>query len=162
MKRDGLGWQPPPLPDDPAERRKIGIRLVILAALGVIAQIISTIAAWWNRATQGTIRNCAWLFTLKWSGQDTSCVQPDGRQSRDASGSRQWSAVCAGTADRHCGRDHPDGAPAWRGPSCGVLGIGGRVARYRPGGGSSVAQWHAGERRPIHPSRVRILAGLFN
>jgi hypothetical protein len=26
---------------------KIGIRLVILAALGVIAQIISTIAAWW-------------------------------------------------------------------------------------------------------------------
>jgi hypothetical protein len=46
MKRDGLGWQPPPLPDDPAERRKIGIRLVVLAALGVIAQIISTIAAW--------------------------------------------------------------------------------------------------------------------
>jgi hypothetical protein len=40
MKRDGLGWQPPLLPDDPAERRKIGIRLVILAALGVIAQII--------------------------------------------------------------------------------------------------------------------------
>ena len=47
MKRDGLGWQPPLLPDDPAERRKISIRLVILAALGVIAQIISTIAAWW-------------------------------------------------------------------------------------------------------------------
>ena len=46
MKRDGLGWQPPALPDDPAEPRKIGIRLVILAALGVIAQIISTIAAW--------------------------------------------------------------------------------------------------------------------
>ena len=44
MKRDGLGWQPPLLPDDPTERR---IRLVILAALGVIAQIISTIAAWW-------------------------------------------------------------------------------------------------------------------
>lgn len=41
MKRDGFGWQPPPLPDDPAERRKIGIRLVILAALGVIVQIIS-------------------------------------------------------------------------------------------------------------------------
>jgi hypothetical protein len=47
MKRDGLGWQPPLLPDDPVERRKIGIRLVILAALGVIAQIISAIAAWW-------------------------------------------------------------------------------------------------------------------
>lgn len=46
MKRDGLGWQPPPLPDDSAERRKIGMRLAILAALGVIAQIISTIAAW--------------------------------------------------------------------------------------------------------------------
>jgi hypothetical protein len=37
MKRDGLGWQPPPLPDDPAERRKIALRLVIVAALGVIA-----------------------------------------------------------------------------------------------------------------------------
>jgi hypothetical protein len=46
MRRDSLGWQPPPLPGDPAERRKIGIRLVIVAALGVIAQIISTIAAW--------------------------------------------------------------------------------------------------------------------
>ena len=46
MKRDGLGWQPPPLPDDLAERKKICIRLIILAALGVIAQIISTIAAW--------------------------------------------------------------------------------------------------------------------
>ena len=46
MKHDGLGWQPPSLPDDPAERRKIGIRLVILAALAVIAQIISTIDAW--------------------------------------------------------------------------------------------------------------------
>jgi hypothetical protein len=47
MKRDGLGWQPPLLPDDQAERRKIGIRLIILAALGVIAQIISSIAACW-------------------------------------------------------------------------------------------------------------------
>jgi hypothetical protein len=44
MRRDGSGWQPPPLPDDPAERRKIGIRLLILAALGLIAEIISTIA----------------------------------------------------------------------------------------------------------------------
>lgn len=46
MKRDGFGWQPPRLPDDPVERREIAIRLVILAALGVIAQIISAIAAW--------------------------------------------------------------------------------------------------------------------
>jgi len=46
MRRDRLGWQPPPLPDDLAERRKIAIRLVFLAALGVIAHIISTIAAW--------------------------------------------------------------------------------------------------------------------
>jgi hypothetical protein len=46
MRRDGPGWLPPPLPDDPAERRKIGVRLLILAALAVIAQIISTIAAW--------------------------------------------------------------------------------------------------------------------
>jgi len=44
MRRDGSGWQPRPLPDDPAERSKIGIRLVILAALGLIAQILSTIA----------------------------------------------------------------------------------------------------------------------
>ena len=46
MKQDGLGWQPPLLPDDPAEHRNIAIRLVILAALGVIAHIISAIAAW--------------------------------------------------------------------------------------------------------------------
>jgi hypothetical protein len=44
MRRDDGGWQSPPLPDDPAERRKIGIRLLILAALGLIAQIISCIA----------------------------------------------------------------------------------------------------------------------
>jgi len=44
MRRDDSGWQPPPLPDDPAERRKIGIRLLILAALGLIAQMISSIA----------------------------------------------------------------------------------------------------------------------
>jgi hypothetical protein len=43
MRRDLGGWQPPPLPDDPAERRKIGIRLLILAALGLIAQIIFSI-----------------------------------------------------------------------------------------------------------------------
>jgi hypothetical protein len=45
MRRNGSGWQPPPLPDDPAERRKIAIRLLILAALGLVAQIISTIAS---------------------------------------------------------------------------------------------------------------------
>jgi hypothetical protein len=28
MRRHDSRWQPPPLPDDPAERRKIGIRLV--------------------------------------------------------------------------------------------------------------------------------------
>jgi hypothetical protein len=44
MRRDLGGWQEPRLPDDPAERRKIGIRLLILAALGLIAQIISSIA----------------------------------------------------------------------------------------------------------------------
>ena len=44
MRQDGPGWRPPPLPDDPAERRRIGIRLLILAALGLIARIISTIA----------------------------------------------------------------------------------------------------------------------
>lgn len=44
MRRHDSRWQPPPLPDDPAERRKIGIRLLILAALGLIAHIISRIA----------------------------------------------------------------------------------------------------------------------
>jgi hypothetical protein len=44
MRRHDSRWQPPPLPDDPAERRKIGIRLVILAALGLIALVISRIA----------------------------------------------------------------------------------------------------------------------
>lgn len=43
MRRHDSRWQPPPLPDDPAERRKIGIRLVILAALGLIALVISRI-----------------------------------------------------------------------------------------------------------------------
>jgi hypothetical protein len=43
MRRDGPGWQPPPLPDDPAQRRKIGIRLLILAALALIGQMLFTI-----------------------------------------------------------------------------------------------------------------------
>lgn len=44
MRRNGSGWQPAPLPDDPAERRKIAMRLLILAAPGLVAQIISAIA----------------------------------------------------------------------------------------------------------------------
>jgi len=44
MRRHDFRWQPPPLPDDPAERRKIGVRLLILAALGLIALVISKIA----------------------------------------------------------------------------------------------------------------------
>jgi hypothetical protein len=43
MRRHDGRWQPPPLPDDPPERRRIGIRLVILAALGLIALVISRI-----------------------------------------------------------------------------------------------------------------------
>ena len=49
MRRGDGGWQSPPLPDDPAERRKIGIRLLILAALGLMAQII-----YWIFGEQGT------------------------------------------------------------------------------------------------------------
>jgi hypothetical protein len=37
-------WVPPPLPDDPAERRGIGVRLVILAVLGLLALILSAVA----------------------------------------------------------------------------------------------------------------------
>ena len=44
MRPHDSRWQPPPLPDDPAERSKIGIRLLILAALGLIAHIIARIA----------------------------------------------------------------------------------------------------------------------
>lgn len=44
MRRHDSRWQPPPLPDDPAERRKIGIRLLILAVLGLIALVIAKIA----------------------------------------------------------------------------------------------------------------------
>jgi hypothetical protein len=44
MRPDGPRWQPPRLPDDPTERRKVGIRLLILAALGLIAQLIAMIA----------------------------------------------------------------------------------------------------------------------
>ena len=44
MRRHDSRWQPPPLPDDPSERRKIGVRLLILAALGLIAHVIAKIA----------------------------------------------------------------------------------------------------------------------
>ena len=44
MRRHDFRWQPLPLPDDPVERRKIGVRLLILAALGVIAHVIAKIA----------------------------------------------------------------------------------------------------------------------
>jgi hypothetical protein len=37
-------WVPPSLPDDPAERRRIGVRLVILAVLGLVALILSGVA----------------------------------------------------------------------------------------------------------------------
>jgi hypothetical protein len=36
-------WVPPPLPDDPNERRKIGVRLVILAVLGLLAMVLSAV-----------------------------------------------------------------------------------------------------------------------
>jgi hypothetical protein len=36
-------WVPPPLPDDPAERRRIGVRLVILAVLALLAMILSAV-----------------------------------------------------------------------------------------------------------------------
>lgn len=39
------GWEPPPLPDDPKERRKIGVQLVILAVLGLLAMILSAMMA---------------------------------------------------------------------------------------------------------------------
>lgn len=44
MRRHDGRWQPPPLPDDPVERRRIGVRLLMLAALGLIAHVISGIA----------------------------------------------------------------------------------------------------------------------
>jgi len=37
-------WEPPPLPDDPRELRKIRTQLIILALLGVIALVVSMIA----------------------------------------------------------------------------------------------------------------------
>jgi len=43
MSRDRPRWQPPPLPPDPAERRRIGIQLLILAGLGLIGLIVSAI-----------------------------------------------------------------------------------------------------------------------
>lgn len=41
---DDARWIPPPLPEDPKELRKIRTHLIILAALGVIAYIISAMA----------------------------------------------------------------------------------------------------------------------
>ena len=49
LRRLGMGhptgWEPPPLPDDPKERRKIGVQLVILAVLGLLAMILSAMMA---------------------------------------------------------------------------------------------------------------------
>ena len=42
---DPARWVPPPLPDDPREVRKIRNQLIILALLGVIAMVISMLAA---------------------------------------------------------------------------------------------------------------------
>ena len=50
------------LPDDPAERRKIGIRLVILAALGLIAQIISCMLGEQRQAGLRMPRFELWMF----------------------------------------------------------------------------------------------------
>jgi hypothetical protein len=36
-------WVPPPLPDDPKERKRIGVSLMILAALGLMALILSAV-----------------------------------------------------------------------------------------------------------------------
>lgn len=36
-------WVPPPLPEDPGERRKVAMQLVILAAAGLIALIFSLV-----------------------------------------------------------------------------------------------------------------------
>ena len=36
-------WVPPPLPDDPKERKRIGVQLVILALLGLLALILSAV-----------------------------------------------------------------------------------------------------------------------
>jgi hypothetical protein len=37
-------WVPPPLPEDPKERRRIGVMLVVLAVVGLIAALLSAIA----------------------------------------------------------------------------------------------------------------------
>jgi hypothetical protein len=36
-------WVPPPLPDDPGERRRIAVQLVILAVLGLVALLLSAV-----------------------------------------------------------------------------------------------------------------------
>lgn len=41
---DDARWIPPPLPTDPRELRKIRNKLIILAAMGAIAYIISAMA----------------------------------------------------------------------------------------------------------------------
>jgi len=41
---DGFRWEPPPLPEDPRELRSIRTRLVILAIIGLLAHVISTMA----------------------------------------------------------------------------------------------------------------------
>jgi len=44
MTTDDARWTPPPLPGDPNERKKIRTRLIILAAMGILAHIISVMA----------------------------------------------------------------------------------------------------------------------
>ena len=40
----GTRWEPPPLPTDAKERRKIGRNLIILAILGLVARLVAMLA----------------------------------------------------------------------------------------------------------------------
>jgi len=44
MTTDDARWRPPPLPEDPKGLKKFRTKLIILAAMGIIAHIISVMA----------------------------------------------------------------------------------------------------------------------
>jgi hypothetical protein len=45
---DQMDWTPPPLPDDPGERRRLRSRLLILAALA-LTMLPASVIAWCKR-----------------------------------------------------------------------------------------------------------------
>ena len=108
-----------------------------------------------NRATQGTIRNCTWLFTLKCSGPGRGILPAkNGNRVMPSIG-----AVC------HFALALRIGIPAatvLTAPGIAWLVVSGFLESAAASLATSlaagaVAQWHAGEWRPVHHHAYKII-----